>query len=442
MSSLVANRGESDEEFARRLQSEDVILSALIRQHRAGGESMGSMRSSFGSGGVRHTGTSSSSGEDEGLIANRQGTNAGGAGHPAGALPGLEGVNNQQQRLNELYMRRIELCVVVTVNIPQILAVLIILTQAWDGTEQSHCDYDHVTRWVLWIALSALRMGVASAIVLTMTFAKEWVDARPNVLRNCISGKNAADLFQLIWFVVGNMWLFGDDNTTGNAMLCPHPGRSPVYRLAVAMLIINYIQICLPCIVAVVMIPVFCFCMPCLIRLVARFHGGEFPNGAPRGATEANIDTLPLVTITEELLREGSGSGNIRNGNSNGGADLEAGGASTSTSATSNGGAGGGGGTGAPAALEAQACPICLSDLVVGEEARLLTCKHLFHRACVDEWLQVNASCPTCRKLIFPPNNSNSSNTNMETEVAGANGVGLEMLDSRERLGGSNDSHV
>ena len=314
----------------------------------------------------------------------------------------------------------------VTVNIPQILAVLIILTQAWEGTLQSHCDKDHIMRWVLWVALSAARMGIHSAVVLTMTFAKEWVEARPRILANCISAKNATDLFQLIWFVVGNMWLFGDDSTEEALNACPHPGRSPLYRLAVAMLIINYIQICLPCIVAVVMIPIFCFCMPCLIRVVARLHGGEFGlGGAPRGATEANIDTLPLVTITEELLRQGSGN----SGGTNGGA---AAGDSSSSQLESGGGdesgSGRAGGT-VTGTLDAQACPICLSDLLVGEEARVLTCKHLFHRACVDEWLQVNASCPTCRKLIFPPA-SGSGNPGMEVEAAGPDGVGLEMSGS------------
>ena len=101
MSSVIANRGESDEEFARRLQSEDVVLSALMRQHRGGGD-MSSIRASYsGEGGVRHTGTSSSGGEDEGLIANQRSS---GEAAQNGAIQTFEGVNHQQQRLNELYM--------------------------------------------------------------------------------------------------------------------------------------------------------------------------------------------------------------------------------------------------------------------------------------------------------------------------------------------------
>lgn len=54
-------------------------------------------------------------------------------------------------------------------------------------------------------------------------------------------------------------------------------------------------------------------------------------------------------------------------------------------------------------------CPICLNDMVIGEEARVLTCKHMFHRQCLDEWLRVNASCPTCRTSIFESTSSDDA---------------------------------
>ena len=73
-----------------------------------------------------------------------------------------------------------------------------------------------------------------------------------------------------------------------------HPERSPIYGLCVSMLIINYIQICLPCIVAVIMIPVFCFCMPCLIRLLARL---QIHQGATAGATEGKQQQQGVLYI-------------------------------------------------------------------------------------------------------------------------------------------------
>ncbi|XP_020583092.1 E3 ubiquitin-protein ligase RHA2B-like [Phalaenopsis equestris] len=43
-------------------------------------------------------------------------------------------------------------------------------------------------------------------------------------------------------------------------------------------------------------------------------------------------------------------------------------------------------------------CVFCLSDVVEGEEIRKLRCSHLFHRICLDKWLQYQKlSCPLCR---------------------------------------------
>ncbi|CAE8701369.1 unnamed protein product, partial [Polarella glacialis] len=45
-------------------------------------------------------------------------------------------------------------------------------------------------------------------------------------------------------------------------------------------------------------------------------------------------------------------------------------------------------------------CQICMEDFAEGEELRTLPCFHLFHCACVDQWLKVNSICPTCRHKI------------------------------------------
>ncbi|XP_051950965.1 E3 ubiquitin-protein ligase RNF165-like isoform X2 [Xyrauchen texanus] len=42
-------------------------------------------------------------------------------------------------------------------------------------------------------------------------------------------------------------------------------------------------------------------------------------------------------------------------------------------------------------------CTICLSMLEDGEDVRRLPCMHLFHQACVDQWLGTNKKCPICR---------------------------------------------
>ncbi|KAL2514704.1 putative RING-H2 finger protein ATL69 [Forsythia ovata] len=43
-------------------------------------------------------------------------------------------------------------------------------------------------------------------------------------------------------------------------------------------------------------------------------------------------------------------------------------------------------------------CSICLSQYCVKDTLRCIPeCNHCFHANCIDEWLQMNASCPLCR---------------------------------------------
>lgn len=91
--------------------------------------------------------------------------------------------------------------------------------------------------------------------------------------------------------------------------------------------------------------------------------------------------------------------------------------------------------------------------MVLGEEARKLTCEHLFHKQvsrsyvlllcltrkisydffnefpiwllhslfqCVDEWLRVNATCPTCRTSILP---SDANNGHSHSDDRGNNNL-------------------
>ncbi|CAI0428488.1 unnamed protein product [Linum tenue] len=53
-------------------------------------------------------------------------------------------------------------------------------------------------------------------------------------------------------------------------------------------------------------------------------------------------------------------------------------------------------------------CAVCLSDFCRGESVRTLSCKHVFHRDCLDRWLTSPAglavpSCPLCRTRLALP---------------------------------------
>jgi len=49
-----------------------------------------------------------------------------------------------------------------------------------------------------------------------------------------------------------------------------------------------------------------------------------------------------------------------------------------------------------------KACPICMADFSVGEEALTLRCFHIFHAHCGERWLQENGNCPVCRVSAVP----------------------------------------
>mmetsp|Transcript_34152 Transcript_34152/g.47551 ORF Transcript_34152/g.47551 Transcript_34152/m.47551 type:complete len:293 (-) Transcript_34152:492-1370(-) len=46
-------------------------------------------------------------------------------------------------------------------------------------------------------------------------------------------------------------------------------------------------------------------------------------------------------------------------------------------------------------------CPVCLVDMDLGDEIRVLPCPHLFHRKCIDQWLLMRQTCPICRTKVL-----------------------------------------
>eukprot|EP01031_Cornospumella_fuschlensis_P037631 gene37631-45715_t len=201
-------------------------------------------------------------------------------------------------RMNEIASSWATVAIITIANIPQIIAGIIVLYLYWDIDRT--CDSEHNYR--------------------------NYLQEHPERYQKLVSLRNTIEAFALIWFVVGNMWLFGEDDDS-----CTHPHNSHIYNLCFSYLIIMYLQ----------------------------------------GATQSVLDSIPVITITEE-------HSNVT-------------------------------------------CPICLNELVVGESARSLSCAHIFHQQCVDEWLRVNATCPTCRKpLVDPPQQASTPPSPAATPAAPA----------------------
>jgi hypothetical protein len=48
---------------------------------------------------------------------------------------------------------------------------------------------------------------------------------------------------------------------------------------------------------------------------------------------------------------------------------------------------------------EHNSCTICLDPLEINT-IQLKNCHHEFHSHCIEEWLQINSSCPSCRNIV------------------------------------------
>lgn len=54
---------------------------------------------------------------------------------------------------------------------------------------------------------------------------------------------------------------------------------------------------------------------------------------------------------------------------------------------------------------EKNTCTICLEDFKNGSVTRKLSCLHIFHTNCIDEWCANHDNCPNCKKDMFSVDN-------------------------------------
>ncbi|CAO2199257.1 unnamed protein product [Urochloa humidicola] len=172
--------------------------------------------------------------------------------------------------------------------------------------------------------------------------------------------KLVLDCFFAVWFVVGNVWIFGSRSSAHDA---PN-----LYRICIVFLAFGFIGYALPFILCTMI----CCCLPCIISILGVHEDLDLN----RGATTDTINALVAYKYKSKRIHDGDVG-------EDGGGVLAV-------------------GTDKERIISAEdaICCICLSKFSNNEDLRELPCTHVFHMECIDKWLQINALCPLCKAEI------------------------------------------
>lgn len=77
---------------------------------------------------------------------------------------------------------------------------------------------------------------------------------------------------------------------------------------------------------------------------------------------------------------------------------------------------------------ELESCAICLEEYVNGDRVRVLPrCKHMFHKSCIEKWLQVpSLQCPICRDRILEHCLQSAGTNNCRTQTTGTDNFNID----------------
>ncbi|XP_043702735.1 E3 ubiquitin-protein ligase At1g63170-like isoform X2 [Telopea speciosissima] len=206
--------------------------------------------------------------------------------------------------------------------------------------------------------------------------------------------KMALDCFFAVWFVVGNVWIFGGHSSSSDSPI--------LYRLCMVFLTFSCIGYAMPFILCATI----CCCLPCIISVL----GFQEDLTQTRGASPDSINALP----TYKFKSKKNGNSNDREFNSEGVGDGGVLAAGTDKERIISG--------------EDAVCCICLAKYADNDELRELPCSHFFHMECVDKWLKINALCPLCKCEVgensgASPSAANSNRRERRLMITASTGV-------------------
>ncbi|WOL13103.1 E3 ubiquitin-protein ligase [Canna indica] len=186
--------------------------------------------------------------------------------------------------------------------------------------------------------------------------------------------ESANTMFSFIWWIIGFYWV----SAGGQALTHDAP---QLYWLCIVFLAFDvfFVVFCvaLACVIGIAV----CCCLPCIIAILYAVADQQ------EGASDEDIHQLPKYRFRRTNHSENTVTGMQR---TICGIMTECGTDSPIEHVLST---------------EDAECCICLLSYDDGMELRELPCRHHFHRACIDKWLHINATCPLCKYNIVKSNN-------------------------------------
>ena len=256
-------------------------------------------------------------------------------------------VQNNARELAYTHWRVIFFWITLVFNIIQLTASLTVLAVSYSET----CDRP------LKSFLSIYSLATVLHLIVMLWHYSEW-DPEEAAYAFELESSNFEDnwvlasltefsnVFTLMTYVLGNIWVFGCKTCQSTA--------PALYILSLIWVVYGYLMLMLP----VLLLTLLIFCLPLFIFIMRLMYPPE-----RRGASEQLISGLPTHTF------------------------------SNAPDALYNG---------RPIDKEDAECAICLGPYETNESLRVFSCKHHFHRECVDRWLSISATCPMCVRPVFP----------------------------------------
>ncbi|KAL0095558.1 hypothetical protein F4703DRAFT_1825227 [Phycomyces blakesleeanus] len=204
--------------------------------------------------------------------------------------------------------------------------------------------------------------------------SKDWADRAKYLL----------DLFSILWFIVGNYFLFTSDNCSTDA--------PRLYYTILVWTIFGYLIVLIPTLLCISAI----FCLPSVLHVMRLLHLYGI-DGLNQGATDTEIQDM--ITLRYRTSEDGSDTHQAEKsidkrrrwfsrlgfGQRKQIQDTEVVYDTITFSQQQQ--------------QEGEAlCAVCLADYEDNDLICKLWCSHHFHKDCVQQWLKLNRKCPMCKQ--------------------------------------------